>query len=231
MNGSVVFGLGAIKGIGSETINKIIKIKQRVNTFDNIIKTISLLATNGVGIKNVETLIKVGCFDSMLEEKSRKYYLVNLNEIFEKSKTLTTSGELLIKPRLIDVVVTPDDEQELINEQISLLGISFIKNPVEDIKLNYTHVPNLKNFTNLTNTGDVFHNIAKLIDLSIVKTKYGQEMCMGKFEDETQITKLALFPAVYEKYKDMLKRNKYYLLTIKASERGGQLLKITDINE
>jgi DNA polymerase-3 subunit alpha len=72
-NKSIIFGLNAIKGIGKETIAKILTIRgsQPKKIFSNYLNAITSMANNSVGVKSIETLIKVGAFDSLLENKSR----------------------------------------------------------------------------------------------------------------------------------------------------------------
>jgi DNA polymerase-3 subunit alpha len=70
---AIIFGLNAIKGIGRETINKILAIRnmQPNQMFKDYLMAITSLANNTVTIKVTETLIKAGAFDGLLKDKTR----------------------------------------------------------------------------------------------------------------------------------------------------------------
>jgi DNA polymerase-3 subunit alpha len=72
-NKSIIFGLNAIKGIGKETITKILTIRnnQPKQNFSSYLNAITSMANNSIGVKSIETLIKAGSFDNLLESKSR----------------------------------------------------------------------------------------------------------------------------------------------------------------
>jgi DNA polymerase-3 subunit alpha len=70
---AIIFGLNAIKGIGKESITKILAIRsqQPKQVFSNYLNAITSMANNAVGIKIIETLIKAGSFDNLLQGKTR----------------------------------------------------------------------------------------------------------------------------------------------------------------
>ncbi|GHU50066.1 hypothetical protein FACS189459_3240 [Bacilli bacterium] len=229
LGNDVLFGFASIKGLGNETISKILNLREKVGKYNDIIHCIGFLSTNGIGIKIVETMIKAGCMDSLLGDKTRKYFITNLKEIFEKSKMLLSTGEMLLKPRMVDVAYDNSDKQRENDEQKELLNISFEQHPIEIIKKQFTFDKKIEDFMSINKSNYIFYNVAKLVSYKIIKTKTGINMAMGKFEDETQIVTLAIFSGVYEKNKDLLQNNKTYLICVKTSDRGGQLLSIKAI--
>lgn len=226
-NKAIVFGFSAIKGMGIETINKLITIrdKQPKKQFENYLQAITALANNAVGIKAVETSIKAGCFDDLLKDKSRQYLLINLEEIYSKSKTTLKTGEMLIKPMLKDVKEDINNTRELANEQFQLLGINFADHPLTKIKSEYKGDKQIIDLIKAKDN-DVSHCLVQLNSYREIKTKTGQPMAFIKIEDDTNVCDAALFPAVYEKVKQDLKINNVHIITLKNSPRGLQCLGI-----
>lgn len=121
---TIIFGLSAIKGIGNETIRKIIEIRKKmINNFDNYLTAISTLVKNGISQSYLKILIKAGCFDSL--NNNRKYLLINLDEIFSKSKTIDVNGKFIIQPKFVNVELTSDDIENFEKDQKDILGVNF----------------------------------------------------------------------------------------------------------
>jgi DNA polymerase-3 subunit alpha len=225
-NKAIVFGLDSIKGIGNETITKILEARNSMSNhkFDNYMQAIGKLCNANVGLKATETLVKVGAFDELLENKSRYFLLSNLIEIYQKANTITKTGEFIIKPILKEVEETPIVKKQMDDEQFNLLGISFVEHPMIAIKQKYQGSYQIKNLIEATYTMDVIHSLVTLVSHRVIKTKTGQAMAFAKIEDDTKIIDVAIFPAVFEKIKGILANNQLYLVTIRANERGYQAL-------
>jgi DNA polymerase-3 subunit alpha len=227
----IIIGFNTIKGIGYETITKIINARDTLKSkkFNNYIHAITTLANYGVGIKSVESLIKVGAFDDLLENKSRHYLLTNLEEIYKKSQTTTTSGESLIKPVLSDVKETKEIKDQLDEEQYKLLGISFVEHPLVKIKSSYKGEYQIVNLIDASGTnGEVFHCLVTLVSHRAIKTKTGLSMAFAKIEDDTKIAEIVIFPGVYDKVKSLLINNNHFIVTIKTTDRGFQALSMKE---
>ncbi|MDE6477602.1 MAG: hypothetical protein K2L48_05565, partial [Mycoplasmoidaceae bacterium] len=63
-----------------------------------------------------------------------------------------------------------------------------------------------------------------------IKTKTGLPMAFVKLEDESKVSDVVIFPNVYTKCKPIIKKDEVYLVNLKLSPRGLQLLSIKPIN-
>jgi DNA polymerase-3 subunit alpha len=225
-NKTIVFGFNSIKGIGNETINKILEARSSVpnQKFTNYIQAIGKLCNSNIGLKATETLVKVGAFDELLKNESRYFLLKNLSEIYQKATTITTTGEFIIKPILKEVEETTAIQKQLDDEQFNLLGISFVEHPMIAIKQKYQGDYQIMDLIKAMNTHDVIHSLVTLVSYREIKTKTGQAMAFAKIEDDTKIIDVAVFPGVYEKVKGILSNNQHYVVTVRANERGFQAL-------
>ena len=91
-NSKIVFGFGAIRGIGNEAIKKIILIRSNVENkkFKDYLEAIAFLYRGGVTKAYLEKLIKVGCFDCF--DVKRDFLLHNLEEIISKGGIMDITG-------------------------------------------------------------------------------------------------------------------------------------------
>jgi DNA polymerase-3 subunit alpha len=225
-NKSIVFGFNSIKGIGNETISKILEARNGTpkQTFQSYIQAIAKLANAGVGMKTIETLIKAGTFNELLQKESRHFLLVNLPEIYQKINTMTTIGEFIIKPVLQPAEETAEIKKQLEIEQFNLLGVSFVEHPLISVKQKYHGNFQIVDLFNAINAMAPIHCLVNLVGHREIKTKTGQVMAFAKIEDDSKIIDIAIFPSVYEKIKHILKNGNYYIVTIRTTDRGYQAL-------
>jgi DNA polymerase-3 subunit alpha len=216
-NKGIIFGFNNIKGVGNETINKIIEARNSMpsKTFSNYTEGIAKLCNAGVGLKAIETLIKAGTFDSLLQGKTRFFLISNLSEIYEKVTTITVDGEFIIKPELREFKETPEIRQELIDQQFRLLGVSFTEQPIVGLKQKYQGEYQIQDLMEVIDSTNVMHCLIKLVSHRIIKTKTGSTMAFARIEDNTKILDVAIFPGVFEKVKSILINNRYFIVTIR----------------
>ncbi len=73
VEGSIRFGLGAVKGIGASAVDTILEARRRVGRFKNLLHFASEVDLRSINHKAFECLIKAGCFDSLGYERSGLY--------------------------------------------------------------------------------------------------------------------------------------------------------------
>jgi DNA polymerase-3 subunit alpha len=228
----ILFGLGAIKGIGQEIANKILQVRKNVVKFKDYLNAIALLSKNGIGAKTIELLIKAGCFDEFLIDKTKTYLLTNLEEIFNKSKTTTTDGKFIIDPQEVDVIETNEQKELLQKEQNDLLGVNFSAGEITKLLSSYTGEKELTllNKGSFLPEGSVFRCLAKLLSYKEIKTKTNLSMAFAKISDDTKTIDVTLFTGVYNNVKSMLYNEKLYIVTIKVGSKGLNALDFKQYN-
>jgi DNA polymerase III subunit alpha len=144
---SIIFGLGAVKGLGQGSLNLIIEDRQTNGPFKNMEDFCKRVNLAQLGKKTLEILIKVGCFDSF--NLPRKDLLEALSGMFEYSRELhaaKTNGQ----GSLFDEMdAEPGEEPEFLNlrpggkirdmfdlqEEKRLLGIFLSDHPLNSFEL------------------------------------------------------------------------------------------------
>jgi DNA polymerase-3 subunit alpha len=147
LNGNVIFGLGAIKGVGSKAIESIIANRPFESLEDFILK----VDTSKVNKRVLEALIKSGAMDKF--EYSRKAMLNQVEEIIEYKKRVEDSKNRLknslfgvddfVQEKLTLRNIPEFELLDLINSEFEALGFYVSAHPLdpykdkfEDIKYN-----------------------------------------------------------------------------------------------
>jgi len=208
------FGLRAIKNVGENVVEAIIRERETKGSFQSFADFISRIDSKDLNKKSLESLIKAGVFDRFEE---RNKLLENLEEIlnfnrdirriknngqqtlFEKSATPTTLRLKEAKPASL--------QQKLIWEK-ELLGLYVSSHPLENFKkiLERKALPLKELKRNLFNqkirVGGIISSIKKIL------TKKGQPMLFMKLEDLTDKTEVVVFPSALERNPNVFQENK-----------------------
>ncbi|MBE3138557.1 MAG: DNA polymerase III subunit alpha, partial [Actinobacteria bacterium] len=88
---SVRFGLSAIKNVGSNVIELIVKERKENGRFSSFLNFCSRVSSSVLNKKTIESLIKSGTFDSL--KQPRKYLLENFENIIEEINKVKKSKE------------------------------------------------------------------------------------------------------------------------------------------
>lgn len=96
----ILFGFNAIKGIGYETIKKIITIRNSCleKKFVDIFDALTKLVNHEIGLSILQILINGGCFDEFFNKDipNRTSLLLNLENIFKAIKLSSTNHNMLL---------------------------------------------------------------------------------------------------------------------------------------
>jgi len=147
----ILFGMGAIKGVGEVALNKIIE-QRDIENFKDINDFISKIETQKVNKKVLEALAKSGAFDSF--GYSRKTILENIESILEAAKkcenakknsenSLFGDSDDVVSIK-IELTNLPEyDLKKLLELEKETLGFYVSGHPLDDFreeidKLNYT---------------------------------------------------------------------------------------------
>jgi len=160
--------------------------------------------------------------------------LVNLQEIFDKSKLILANGKMLITPRFVEHEETKEEKENLDNEMFNLLGVSFKEHPIAVLKNNCSFKDKLTSLSSIKVKLDdqVYRELVYVKSYRETLTKTKQAMAFAKIEDDTTSVDIVVFPGTYAKVVNLLKtKDKPLIATIKANTRGLQLLNLKSIDE
>ena len=191
----ILFGFNAIKGIGYETIRKIITIRNDCTEkkFTNLFDALARLINHDIGLSVLQILINAGCLDEFFNDdiSNRTSLLLNLENIFKSMKLFSSNYNILSELKLdkFDSLTKQQVDQETI-AQANLLGIDFSINPITIIKKNNPsfHLHSLNDIQSFLPDRKInYLAIVKVIKVKRMKTKKNVNIAWLTLEDETAV--------------------------------------------
>jgi len=224
------FGLAAIKNVGHNVVEAIVRERRAGSPFNSIFEFVSRINSRDLNKKSLESLIKAGCLDKLAE---RNKLLVNLEKLLEWSrnnqrariqgqKSLFGEGETLkLNSNLIPSETQPATRTEKLNWEKELLGLYVTSHPLEDFKEIFKKGvwPISKISGDLAQrkikVGGVISNIKKVI------TRVGRPMLFLNLEDLTDKIEVIAFPSVVEENPTIFQVNKIVFISGRVDNREG----------
>jgi len=236
------FGLGAIKNVGRNIVEVIVKEREKNGLFKSIGDFLKRIDSKDLNKKSLESLIKAGAFDKLGE---REQLLANLEEMLNYSKEVRqakTNGQ----SSLFDAIITKEEsseffilktkenlnfkkEEKLIWEK-ELLGIYVSEHPLEKCRPILSQIPARVDIKNLTI--DSNEKKVKIIGIiNVIKkfiTKTGKPMLFVELEDLTGRIEGLVFPSVLEKNPAVWQEGKIVIISGRTSNKDGQVKILCD---
>jgi DNA polymerase-3 subunit alpha len=215
------FGLLAIKNVGSNIVEVIIKERKNAGKFKSITDFISRIDSKDLNKRSLESLIKTGAFDNFEERNkllSNMEEILNFNREIRKAKTNgqkslfhhnTNNPAPLFKLKDEKPLAT---SQKLLWEK-ELLGLYISSHPLESFKniLNRKtiSIKELKagSFPYTIRVGGIILSVKKIL------TKKGKPMLFVKLEDLTDKIEIIVFSSTLEKNPTAFQENKIVFIT------------------
>ncbi len=196
---AIRIGLYAIKNVGEEAVNDIL----RKRPYKSFMDFCSKVDTKKVNKKTIEALIKAGAFDSL--EPNRAKLMHNLSSALSvstqtKFSTLFKQTTLLSLDKTFTMEDVPEwDLDEKLNFEKEALGFYLTDHPIRrfrqwiDVFSDY----NMETLKGVEEGTKVI--VAGVVsEVKVKSTKSGDKMAILKIEDEKSALKALVFPDIYK---------------------------------
>jgi DNA polymerase-3 subunit alpha len=211
-NGEIIYGLGAIKGLGQAAIESIIESRKFEGLFKDLFDFCARVDLRKVNRRSLEALIKSGALDDFAPH--RALLLASLDkaiQLAEKSAKDAALGQSDLfadlqqcheAPQLNDAPLW-SDTQRLLGEKATL-GLYLTGHPIT------AFLPELKQFISCRiaqarpDPDKIITLAGFLTSLRVVKTKQGKRMAIATLDDQSARMDVTLFNNEYEKYRAIL---------------------------
>jgi len=240
VEGGIRFGMAGIRGVGEGVVEGVVEARQEGGPFTSLQDFCDRVDMKQVNKKTIEALIKAGAFDST------GYTRKHLREMMEgavdsalKRQRDKESGQVSMFDMFADdddhgfseEAPSPTDDEwdkkmKLAFEK-EMLGIFVSDHPLREIAgaVRAASTFSLGDADELRDqeTGWVAGIIAGMDRRA---TKAGRMMCILQFEDLSGTMEAVLFPAVFEKYRDVVVEDAVVRVRVKVerSDRGTKLI-------
>lgn len=233
---SIRFGLEAVKGVGSSTIDSIIEIRETDGPFTSLSNFLERVEHKKVNKKAAENLIKAGAFDSLGTTRAHAQALMNkfLNG-HSKSYSARVYGQQSIFSAKDEEPVEEKEysQEELLKHEKEALGIYITGHPLTKYDM-YLKKLGTKRSSELDEIpdgkeirlGGILRNIKNVQ----TKSKAGI-MAYGTLEDPDGNTEVIVFPELYRKHLPLLQKDSLLIVkgTVDKTEKGIKVI-ATDIS-
>ena len=221
------FGLSAIKNVGTNIVEVIVKERKASGPYRSIADFISRVSSSVLNKKSLESLIKAGVFDKLAERNQLLFNLERLLESARETQRVKTEGQRGLFDGIsqnIEFKLTPATQAskaEKLSWEKELLGLYITSHPLQDFEkiLEKKVISISKISTPLINRqvkiGGIISKIKKII------TRTGKPMLFMNLEDLNNKIEVVVFPRVIERNPSAFQENKIVLVSGRVDMRDG----------
>ncbi len=229
--GKILYGLGAIKNVGSEAVSNLVKEREKNGKFKSLMDFIKRVSPKDINKLQLEGLVKSGAFDKL--EKNRKGIfdtipkLIQLNKIYNEEKiskqsNLFDDGDV----SKIEKFKLNTDEQwdtkEFLSEEFKSLGFYISDHPLNNYKNIFTQleIKSYKDFITGTKKDSLI--AGTLMSIQEKKSSKGTPFAIAKFSDNYGDYELFIFSEILIKNREILKEGESFVITLFKDVSGDQ---------
>jgi len=221
--GEIVYGLGAIRGLGEGPVENLLKVRAE-KRFVSLIDMCKRLDSQTVNRRTMEALIRSGALDKLVEggfDHSRAYLSVALAGAMraaeQSSRNLASGVEDLFgeiaptEPEIESAIQTrhsfkPWAEQERLSAEKDTLGLYLSGHPIDEFLPELAHITKDR-IANLRPERGVQLVAGLLHGFRTMKSKAGDTIAFLTLDDRSGRFEVSLFAKEYEKYRELMQRD------------------------
>ncbi|MGP1944840.1 MAG: DNA polymerase III subunit alpha [Arsenophonus sp. ET-KM2-MAG3] len=227
--GEIVYGIGAIKGVGKSSIEAIIKSRQKSGYFKGIFDFCSRVDIKKLNHRIVEKLIISGSFDhlglhraALVSSLKDALKTADQNARAESVGQTDMFGVLATDPKEIEksyVNILEWPEHLVLEGERETLGLYLTGHPIT------TYLSEIKYYTNGLILKDVYQTpLGKMLTVAglalgvkIITTKRGNKIGVCTLDDRSGRLNIILFADILKKYRYLLEKDKILIATGQVS--------------
>ncbi|MEH0020097.1 MAG: DNA polymerase III subunit alpha [Desulfobacter sp.] len=238
-NGSIRFGMAAVKGVGDAAIDAIVEIREKEGPYESLYDFCERVNTSKANKKVLEALIKCGAFDSTGHKRSQMTAVledaldhgarIQREKADSQLDLFADSGMGVELPT--SVLKMPNleewEDNALLELEKEALGFYITGHPMDkyaDVVKKYASV-NTVTLQDMANERMIRIG-GTLKVLKLHKTKKGDMMAFCAIEDQFQTVEVVVFPNLYAKTHTLLTQEQVVILEaeVQKTENAVKLL-------
>ena len=223
------WGLLAIKNLGADIIDVIVKERKDNGPYENLEDFISRIHSKNFNKKSLDSLIRSGALDAFGE---RGLLLANIEVMLEYNRNIQKeidSGQSNLfsaspefsHSSLNLKEVPPTSKQEKLQWERELLGLYVTEHPFREVE--EAAGDSLSRIASIGQSRDSFVRIGGIItNAKKILTKKNETMVFCRLEDTTGDVELIVFPSIYKDYSSVLVEDNQVIVSGKISDKDGE---------
>ncbi|MBI2462869.1 MAG: DNA polymerase III subunit alpha [Candidatus Spechtbacteria bacterium] len=229
--GRIRFGLAAIKNVGHNIVDEIIRERNSGVRFTSMENFLERMNTKDLNKKSIESLVKAGVFDTLGERNRFAQNIEMLLKFNNEKKAAAASNQMSLfgagtgvisESRLILANAQPAPKNEVLGWEKELLGLYISSHPLEEHAEMLKIFPKIKNISAKDN-GRVLNLAGMLSSAKKIITKSGKPMLFIQLEDLTGKIETIIFPSLLELKPDFFQNGKTVRMSGRVSDKDGEV--------
>jgi len=225
---SIVYGLGAIKGIGKPVIDNIIEAREMGGQFKDLYDLCARVDTKRVNRRALEALIRAGALDQLGQHRASLIASIDLAlEAANQQHKSAAAGQndmfgIAAPAETVQIYseVAPWTKEDLLTREKETLGLYLSGHPID------MYIEELDQFTSCrlvdidlgNEKGKKPVTLAGLVvGVRTMHTKSGSRMAFLQLDDKTARVEVGVFGELYDQRRDVIHKDKVLVVKGKAS--------------
>ena len=222
-NGHIVYGLGAIKGLGEGPVQKLIEARE-VKNFQNLLDLCQRVDSRTVNKRTMEALIRAGALDNLIDgeiDQARANLSLMLPNVMraatQRNENLASGAQDLFGDiqeteigkdvAMVETIPKPWSEKERLSLEKDTLGLYFSGHPIDEClnelsQITRSRLINLRPERGTQLIAGLLHGYR-----TIRSSKSGQTIAFLTLDDRSARFEVGLYGQEYEKYRELLQKD------------------------
>ena len=233
-DGVVRFGLKAVKNVGSNVVDAIVKERKQNGPYDTISEFIERVKDKDLNKKSLESLIKCGAMDKLGERGQLLFNLEMLLNYAREIQRPQTNGQVslfsvagengkkngLLPPLKIQSA-TPATKKERLDWEKELLGLYVSEHPANEYEDTISQMAILPSKLSMQLVGKTVKVGGAISKIQKIITKTGRPMLFVNLEDQKSKVEVLVFPKTLERTPTFWQEGKIIIVSGRLDDKDG----------
>ena len=222
----VIYGLGAVKGVGEGAIETIVDEREKHGPYSDLFEFCRRVDMKKLNRRTLEALIRGGAMDCL--NQSRSTLFASLDRAIKASVQHAenrNSGMLDMFGGGDDAAILDADyvfasdwtDNERLSGEKDTLGLYLSGHPIDQYETDISNFISRKIVDLQPQKGEKLVIAGLVITMRTMKTKKGSTICFLSLDDNSARVEVSLFTKTYEQYKDCLVKDQLLVIEGEAS--------------
>jgi DNA polymerase-3 subunit alpha len=222
--GEIVYGLGAIKGLGEGPIENILAAREQGGPFDSLFDFCARTDPRRVNRRAIEALVRAGAFDSLGED--RALLMASLDEALRAAEQSASNREAGMDDLFGDPVraaaagdvyanfrhIRPWAARQRLAGEKETLGLYVTGHPIDEYEQELRRFAPCR-IADLRAEGQKSQVVAGLIvAIRTMKTRRGDTMAILQLDDRSARIEATVFADVYNEHRELLAKDNIVII-------------------
>jgi DNA polymerase-3 subunit alpha len=230
----IIYGLGAIKGLGEGPIDNIIEAREKGGPFTDLFDFCARIDSRKVNKRALEALVRSGAFDSIGPKVEldfdRAVMMSALGEAVKAAEQSAANANAGMSDLFGDVIPNAESGdvyaefartpawsmKERLNGERDTLGLYLTGHPIDQFRGELKHLASSR-INDLKPDKQAQRVAGLVVAFRVMKTKRGDNMAFVTLDDRTGRLEVAIFSDTYDEYREKLVKDSLLVISGQVS--------------